>query len=194
MTNIQISRGFIMYYFFYKRLLLYGLKNYLLFKASDKLKLNSKKALFGIIISVTVVVSIVLAIFFNPFKSNIQVFSDSLSALVSKSQELTRKYQEEVGKWNMKKYDNLTMVTITDRYLSQFEELENDARNLSVPNGHDNIKNSFIRSLESEAASYEHFKNYLNTGNRTEDQLSNDNLSLAYQYEKDYADFLLKNH
>ena len=194
MTNIQISRGFIMYYFFYKRLLLYGLKNYLLFKASDKLKLNSKKALFGIIISVTVVVSIVLAIFFNPFKSNIQVFSDSLSALVSKSQELTRKYQEEVGKWNMKKYDNLTMVTITDRYLSQFEELENEASNLSVPNGHDNIKNSFIRSLESEAASYEHFKNYLNTGNRTEDQLSNDNLSLAYQYEKDYADFLLKNH
>ena len=194
MTNIQISRRFIMYYFFYKRLLLYGLKNYLLFKASDKLKLNSKKALFGIIISITVVVSIVLAILFNPFKSNVQVFSDSLSALVSKSQELTRKYQEEVGKWNMKKYDNLTMVTITDRYLSQFEELENEARNLTVPNGHDNIKNSFIRSLESEAASYEHFKNYLITGNRTEDQLSNDNLSLAYQYEKNYADFLLKNH
>ena len=194
MTNIQISRRFIMYYFFYKRLLLYGLKNYLLFKASDKLKLNSKKALFGIIISITVVVSIVLAILFNPFKSNVQVFSDSLSALVSKSQELTRKYQEEVGKWNMKKYDNLTMVTITDRYLSQFEELENEARNLTVPNGHDNIKNSFIRSLESEAASYEHFKNYLITGNRTEDQLSNDNLSLAYQYEKHYADFLLKNH
>jgi hypothetical protein len=122
--------------------------------------LNSKKALFGIIISAAVVVSIVLAIFFNPFKSNIQVFSESLSALVSKSQELTRKYQEEVGKWIMKKHDNLTMVTITDRYLPQ----------------------------------YEHFKNYLITGNRTEDQLSNDNLSLAYHYEKDYADFLLKNH
>src|SRR5437867_2858684 len=75
MTNIQISRRFIMYYFFYKRLLLYGLKNYLLFKASDKLKLNSKKALFGIIISIIVVVSIVLAIFFNPFKSNVQVFT-----------------------------------------------------------------------------------------------------------------------
>ena len=164
MTNIQISRRFIMYYFFYKRLLLYGLKNYLLFKASDKLKLNSKKALFGIIISAGVVVSIVLAIFFNPFKSNIQVFSESLSAWVSKSQELTRKYQEEVGKWNMKKHDNLTMVTITDRYLPQFEELENEAKNLTVPNGHENIKNSFIRSLESEAASYEHFKNYLITG------------------------------
>ncbi len=141
-----------------------------------------------------VVVSIGLAIFFNPFKSNTQIFSESLSVLVSKSQELTRKYQEEVGKWNLKKHDNLTMVNITDTYLSQFEELEKEARNLNVPNGHENIKNLFIRSLESEAASYEHFKKYLITGNRTEDQLSIDNLSLAYQYEKGYADFLLKNH
>jgi hypothetical protein len=147
-----------------------------------------------IIISAAVVVSIGLTIFINPFKSNIQIFSESLSVLVSKSQELTRKYQEELGKWNLKKHDNLTMVNITDTYLSQFEELEKEARNLNVPKGNESIKNSFIRSLESEAASYEHFKKYLITGNRTEDELSNDNLSLAYYYEKGYSDFLLKNH
>jgi hypothetical protein len=156
--------------------------------------LKFDKIFLGIIISSAVVVSISVAIFFNPFKSNIQIFAESLSVLVSKSQELTRKYQEEVGKWNMKKLDNLTLVTITDRYLSQFDELVNEARDLNVPNGHENIKSSFIRSLESEAASYEHFKKYLITGNRTEDQLSTDNLSLAYQYEKIYADFQLKNH
>jgi hypothetical protein len=155
--------------------------------------LNSKKAFLAIIISAAVVVSIGLTIFFNPFKSNIQIFSESLSVLVSKSQELTRKYQEELGKWNLKKLDNLTMINITDTYLSQFEELEKEARNLNVPKGNESIKNSFIRSLESEAASYEHFKKYLITGNRTEDQLSNDNLSLAYYYEKGYSDFLLKN-
>lgn len=156
--------------------------------------MNSKKVISVIIISTAVVVSIGLTIFFNPFKSNIQIFSESLSVLVSKSQELTRKYQEEIGKWNLKKHDNLTMVNITDIYLSQFEELEKEARNLNVPKGNESIKNSFIRSLESEAASYEHFKKYLITGNRTEDELSNANLSLAYQYEKIYADFLLKNH
>jgi hypothetical protein len=147
-----------------------------------------------IMISVAVVVTIGLALFFNPIESNIQIFSESLSVLVSKSQELTKKYQEEVGKWNMKKHDNQTMINITDIYLSQFEELGKEARNLNVPNGQEYIKNSFIRSLESEAASYDHFKKYLITGNRTEDQLSIDNLSLAYQYEKVYADFLLKNH
>jgi len=122
------------------------------------------------------------------------MFSESLVVLVSKSQELTRNYQQEVGKWNMKIHDNLTMVTITDRYLPQFEALESDAKNLKVPNEYENIKDSFIRSLESEAASYIHFKNYLISGNRSEDQLSTDNLSLAYQYEQVYSGFLSKNH
>jgi len=122
------------------------------------------------------------------------MFSESLIVLVSKSQELTRNYQQEVGKWNMKIHDNLTMVTITDRYLTQFEALAGDAKNSKVPNEYENIKDSFIRSLESEAASYIHFKNYLITGNRSEDQLSSDNLSLAYQYEQVYSGFLSKNH
>lgn len=90
--------------------------------------MKNKKIFLASIISALIVVSITLAIFFNPFKSNIQIFGESLSVLVSKSQELTRKYQEEVGKWNLKTHDNLTMVTITDGYLSQFEALENEAK------------------------------------------------------------------
>ena len=126
-------------------------------------------------------------------KTSIQVFTDSLRALVSKSTELTNKYQQELGKWTTKENDNLTMITITDNYLSQFEELENEARDLAVPNGQENIKDSFIKSVNSEASSYEHFKNYLITGNKTEDELSNDDLSRAFQYEQNYSSFLLKN-
>ena len=152
-----------------------------------------KKILLGIMISAVVIISLSLVIFFSPFKSNMQIFSESFNVLVSKSQDLTKQYQEEVGKWNMKKLDNLTMVTITDKYLPHFAKLEKEARNLTVPNGYEN-KDSFIRSIESEAASYDHFKKYLLTGNRTEDQLSIDNLSLAYAYEKIYEEFLFKNH
>ena len=153
-----------------------------------------KRIHLGIIISAAVILSLSLVIFVNPFKSNMQIFSESLNALVSKSQDLTKKYQEEVGKWNMKKLDNLTMVNITERYLPHFTTLENEARNLTVPNGYENIKDSFIKSIESEASSYDHFKKYLLTGNRTEDQLSIDNLSLAYAYEKIYEEFQFKNH
>jgi len=140
------------------------------------------------------IVSIGLLVFANPFQSNTQIFTESLRVLVSKSGDLTRNYQEEVGKWNMKKLDNLTMVTITDRYLSQFEELENEAKALNVPNEYENIRDSFVSSVESEASSYEHFKNYLISGDKTEDQLSNDKLSLAFKQELVYADFLSKNH
>jgi len=155
--------------------------------------LKSKKSLLGIVILVAIV-SIGLLVFANPFQSNTQIFTESLRVLVSKSGDLTRNYQEEVGNWNMKKLDNLTMVTITDRYLSQFEELENEAKALNVPNEYENIRDSFVSSVESEASSYEHFKNYLISGDKTEDQLSNDKLSLAFKQELVYADFLSKNH
>jgi predicted component of viral defense system (DUF524 family) len=155
--------------------------------------LKSKKSLLGIVI-LAAIVSIGLLVFANPFKSNTQIFTESLRVLVSKSGELTRNYQEEVGKWNMKKLDNLTMITITDKYLSQFEELENEAKALNVPNEYENIRESFVSSVESEASSYEHFKNYLISGNKTEDQLSSDKLSLAFKQELVYADFLSKNH
>ena len=155
--------------------------------------MKSKKSLLGIVI-LAAIVSIGILVFANPFKSNTQIFTESLRVLVSKSGDLTRNYQEEVGKWNMKKLDNLTMVTITDRYLSQFEELENEAKALNVPNEYENIKDSFVSSVESEASSYEHFKNYLISGDKTEDQLSNDKLSLAFKKELVYADFLSKNH
>lgn len=155
--------------------------------------MKSKKSLLGIVI-LAAIVSIGLLVFANPFQSNTQIFTESLRVLVSKSGDLTRNYQEEVGKWNMKKLDNLTMVTITDRYLSQFEELENEAKALNVPNEYENIRDSFVSSVESEASSYEHFKNYLISGDKTEDQLSNDKLSLAFKQELVYADFLSKNH
>jgi hypothetical protein len=155
--------------------------------------LKSKKSLLGIVI-LAAIVSIGLLVFDNPFKGNTQIFTESLRVLVSKSGDLTRNYQEEVGKWNMKKLDNLTMVTITDRYLSQFEELENEAKALNVPNEYENIRDSFVSSVESEASSYKHFKNYLISGDKTEDQLSNDKLSLAFKQELVYADFLSKNH
>jgi len=125
--------------------------------------------------------------------TTLKVFTDSLRELVSKSTELTGKYQLELGKWATKENDNLTMISITDNYLPQFEDLENEACNLAVPFGQENIKDSFIKSISSEASSYEHFKNYLITGNTTENEVSNNEFSLAFQYEQIYATFLLKN-
>jgi hypothetical protein len=133
-----------------------------------------------------------LIVFGQGFENNIETFSAKLQVLVDKSNELTKKYQDEVGKWNMKIHDNSTMVNITDTYLPKFEALSNNAKKLNVPNGYENIRDSFVSSVESEASSYKHFKNYLISGDKTEDQLSNDKLSLAFKQELVYADFLSK--
>ena len=125
--------------------------------------------------------------------TTVEAFTDSLRGLVSKSKELTAIYQVELGKWVTKENDNSTMISITDKYLPQFKELEKEGTNLSVPSEQQNIKESFINSINSEAASYEHFKNYLITGNATENDLSDDKFSLAFQYEQVYELFLLKN-
>jgi hypothetical protein len=126
-------------------------------------------------------------------KTTLQAFTDSLRGLVSKSSELTGKYQLELGKWATKENDNLTMIAITDKYLPQFKDLENEGSNLAVPFWQENIKESFIKSISSESSSYEHFRNYLVSGNITENEISNDEFSLAFQYEQVYAAFLLKN-
>lgn len=125
--------------------------------------------------------------------ATLKAFTDSLRGLVSKSKELTANYQVELGKWATKENDNSTMISITDKYLPQFKELEKEGTDLAVPSEQQNIKESFINSISSEAASYEHFKNYLITGNITENDLSDDKFSLAFQYEQVYELFLLKN-
>jgi len=125
--------------------------------------------------------------------TSLKIFTDSLRALVAKSTDLTGKFQLELGKWATKQNDNLTMISITDNYLPKFEHLISEASNLAVPFGQENIKDSFIKSISSESSSYEHFKNYLITGNTTENEISDNDFSLAFQYEQVYATFLLKN-
>jgi hypothetical protein len=52
------------------------------------------------------------------------------------------------------------------------------------------VHDALVNSLESETDSYTHFRNYLVSGNKTEDDISTDLLSLAFQYEQVYSKFL----
>ena len=54
------------------------------------------------------------------------------------------------------------------------------------PNKHE----ALVNSLFSETESYRHFRDYLVSGNKTEDDLSTDLLSQAFQYEQIYSKFL----
>ena len=76
------------------------------------------------------------------------------------------------------------MISITDKYLPEFQKLVNRAQALQPTTAkYLQAKDLYIKSLQSEIGSYTHFRNFLVTGNRTEDITSTQLLSNALKYE-----------
>jgi hypothetical protein len=124
--------------------------------------------------------------------SNItQPFHLSYEMLINDSHFLTQSYQKEIGKWQSKQYDNKKMISITDNYLPKFQKLVNRVQALqpTTPE-YLKAKDLYVKSLESEIASYIHFRNFLVTGNMIEDDTSTQLLSNALKHEiKSFAAF-----
>jgi hypothetical protein len=113
-----------------------------------------------------------------------QPFHVAYETLINDSHSLTQSYQREIGKWQSKQYDNKTMISITDKYLPEFQKLVNRAQALHPTTAkYLQAKDWYIKSLQSEIGSYMHFRNILATGNRTEDSISIQLLSNALKYE-----------
>jgi hypothetical protein len=123
-------------------------------------------------------------------QTGLQEFRSHLNEVVDESQQLTKSYQDKIGKWISNQYDNFTLISITDSFIPKFESLINSANNITYPKEYKYIHDALVNSLESETDSYRHFRNYLVTGNKTEDEISTDLLSLAFQYEQIYSKFL----
>ena len=123
-------------------------------------------------------------------QTNLQEFRSSLSAIVNQSQALTKTYQDEIGKWRSNQYDNATMISITDSFIPEFENITNAAKNMTYPNDYKHVHDALVNSLKSETESYKHFRNYLVSGNKTEDEISTDLLTSALKYEMIYSRFL----
>jgi hypothetical protein len=121
----------------------------------------------------------------------IQPFHVAYETLINDSRSLTQSYQSEIGKWQSKQYDNKTMILITDKYLPGFQKLVNRAQALQPATAkYLQAKDLYIKSIQSEIGSYVHFRNFLVTGNKTEDDISTQLLSNALKYEiKSFAAF-----
>jgi len=123
-------------------------------------------------------------------ETDLQDFRTSLSNIVNQSQSLTKSYQDEIGKWMAHQYDNSTFISITDSYILKFENLVKSAQNLTYPTDYKYVHDALVNSLKSETDSNKHYRNFLQSGNKTEDQISIDLISKAWQYEMVYSRFL----
>jgi hypothetical protein len=113
----------------------------------------------------------------------VQAFSEAYAALLDDSRTLTHNYQNEIGKWKLKQYSNVTMISITDNYLPKFQSLVDRAKLLPDSEKYSQARDFTIKSFQSEIESYKHFRNLLATGNSTEDTKATQLLSDALRYE-----------
>ena len=116
-------------------------------------------------------------------QSNEQSFASSFQGIVDEVRLLDQDYQAQVKKWQGGELSNETMASVTDTYLPRFQELANRTNDLQTPAGYENVTAFYAKSLGSEMESYTHFRNYLLTGNTTENKASDQSLSDAFRYE-----------
>lgn len=128
--------------------------------------------------------AVIIAMFsMSHFQSNIENFSDSFQNKVTQARQLTQSFQSEMGKWQLKQYDNITMIKITNTYLPRFQKLINNIESLQSTPKFENTKYFYAKSLESEMLSYTNFRNSLLTDNRSAYKQSIQLLSDSMNYE-----------
>jgi hypothetical protein len=110
-------------------------------------------------------------------------YSNYLRHAIDESVKLTRTYQDVIDLWQRGNYSNSTMAKITETYLPQFVDQLNEFNNTLAPEKYNKVKDSYEKSFANEIKSYEFFRDYLITNNSTANELSNDYLSEALNYE-----------
>jgi hypothetical protein len=116
-------------------------------------------------------------------------FEESFAKLVSETRSLSLSYQNEIGKWQLNHYDNISMISITNDYLQRFQEIVEKITGLKPPSAeYKRALDLFAKSIQSEMASHIHFQNFLATGDLKEDERSIQLFSDAFKYEKEAFD------
>jgi hypothetical protein len=123
-------------------------------------------------------------------QSDIEKFRSELNTIIVQSTNLTGSYNDEIGKWQSKQYDNTTMNNITELFLQKFEALTKAAENVNYPPDFKYVHDALVNSLKSETESYKHFRNYLISGNSQENETYTNLLTDAFRYEQIYSKFL----
>ncbi|HET8856450.1 MAG TPA: hypothetical protein VFM28_02870 [Nitrososphaeraceae archaeon] len=96
---------------------------------------------------------------------------------------VSNEYQNELAKEKESINNNMTIVNKTNKYIDKLEKIILLAKEYNIQKDYKSLLNSYINSLQNEIESYIHYKNYILTGNNTENKLSLDFLSKSLNYE-----------
>ena len=109
--------------------------------------------------------------------------SKIIESLFDRVNIASNNYQSEISFLNQSINDNETMINTTQGYIDNLKDIILFAKKITVQQDYKPVLNNYIDSLESEIESYVHYNEYIITGNLTENKISMDLLSKAFNYE-----------
>jgi len=124
----------------------------------------------------------------SPQNATIHAFEDAFIGIVNDTRNLSFAYQDELAKLQSGVYDNQTFVTITDLYLQMYQQLLSRADALkqwpgSLPQNYSKAIDLYSESIRTEMESQEHLRNYITTGDLSENERSLELLSESLRFE-----------
>jgi hypothetical protein len=115
---------------------------------------------------------------FEKSKQIIQILFDRIN-------NASTNYQNDIATLDLSlsNNNNVTIVKKNQEYIDNLKEIISSANKTIVQQEYKSLLNNYIVSIESEIESYDHYNKYLITGNITENKISMDLLSKAFNYE-----------
>ena len=126
------------------------------------------------------------ALFHDQVSQQDGVIDDSkkiIESLFDRVNIASNNYQSEISFLNQSINDNKTMINATQGYIDNLKDIILFAKKNTVQQDYKPVLNNYIDSIENEIESYVHYKEYIITGNITENKISMDLLSKAFNYE-----------
>ena len=108
-----------------------------------------------------------------------------IQSLFDRVNKASTNFQNDIATINLSlnNNNNETIVKKNQEYIDDLKEILSTAKQTLVQQEYNSTLNNYIVSIESEIASYDHYNKHLLTGNLTENKISLDLLSKAFNYE-----------
>ena len=112
----------------------------------------------------------------------------TIQSLFDRVNNASTNYQNDIATLNIpllnnNNNNNVTIVKKNQDYIDNLKQIISLAKKTIVQPEYKSILNDYIVSIESEMSSYNHYNKHLLTGNLTENKISMDLLSKAFNYE-----------
>ena len=134
-------------------------------------------------------VLIAFMVFLQVEASRNNEFKRAFEKIVIDTNALTQEYTKQEDQWLSR--DNNTMIQVIDQYLPKYDMLVEGAKALDTPEKYISAQEYLVSAIDLERQSYQHFRNYLVTGDEGEYRMSSDMISRSLE-ESVNADAAIK--